>query len=152
MDHQSPRGARLAKRVDEHVGERIRQRRTMLGMTQDQLAAALEISYQQVQKYETGANRVSAGRLFEIATFLETEVGYFFEGLTPAARTEPLPHGGRNRAMIELVRNFSEIPDPDLRTALATLVKVLSSRADAGNGGDRTDGGEGVRAAVETAS
>ena len=57
----------LAKRVDAHVGGRIRDRRTGLGLTQEHLANALNISYQQVQKYETGANRVSAGRLYEIS-------------------------------------------------------------------------------------
>ncbi len=120
-----PRGARLAKRVDEHVGERIRQRRTTLGFTQEQLSAALEISYQQVQKYETGANRVSAGRLFEIAGHLSVDVGYFFDGLDPEARQGPLPHGGRDRVTIELVRNFSSIEGADVRHAVSALVKTL---------------------------
>lgn len=123
------RNARLAKRVDEHVGERIRQRRTLLGMTQEQLAAALDISYQQVQKYETGSNRVSAGRLFEIANHLDAEIGYFFEGLEPAGRVGPMPHGGRNRVAIELVRNFMDIPDPEIRGAVSSLVKTLTGKA-----------------------
>ncbi|HIF09166.1 MAG TPA: XRE family transcriptional regulator, partial [Sneathiellales bacterium] len=63
----------MAKRVDEHVGERIRHLRTTLGLTQEQLSSALGISYQQIQKYETGANRVSAGRLYEIAMELDVE-------------------------------------------------------------------------------
>ncbi|MBI1238415.1 MAG: helix-turn-helix domain-containing protein [Alphaproteobacteria bacterium] len=122
------KGPRLAKRVDEHVGERIRQRRTMLGYTQEQLAGALNISYQQVQKYETGANRVSAGRLYEIASHLDIDMGYFFEGLAPTARSGPMPHGGRNRTTIELVRNFADIGDGELRNALSSLVKVLALR------------------------
>ncbi len=119
--------ARLAKRVDEHVGEQIRRRRTVLGLTQEQLAGALNISYQQVQKYETGANRVSAGRLFEIARHLDVGVAYFFEGVEPQTSGRVLPHGGRSRTTIELVRNFSEIRDPSVRTAVASLVKSLSA-------------------------
>lgn len=122
---------RLAKRVDEHVGERIRERRTLLGLTQEQLAAALQISYQQVQKYETGSNRVSAGRLFEISNVLGVEVGYFFDGLRPHSERRELVHGGRNRILIELVRNFSEIDDPTIRTAVSGLVKALGvTKAD----------------------
>jgi transcriptional regulator with XRE-family HTH domain len=125
------RGARLAKHVDEHVGERIRQRRTMLGYTQEQLAAALDISYQQVQKYETGANRVSAGRLFEVASYLGVDVGFFFDGLEPEGRHGPMPHGGRNRQTLDLVRNFTQIEDTEVRNAVSGLVKVLSGRQDA---------------------
>ena len=125
------RQSRLARRVDDHVGARIRLRRTMLGMTQEQLAAALAISYQQIQKYETGANRVSAGRLFEISQRLDVEVSYFFEGADPSGMPKELPHGGRNRIAIDLVRNFLEIANEDQRAALANLVKTLK-----GNGAD----------------
>lgn len=78
------RQSRISCRVDDHVGARIRLRRTLLGMTQEQLAVALSISYQQIQKYETGANRVSAGRLFEIGQRLGVNVSFFFEGLDPS--------------------------------------------------------------------
>jgi len=125
---KTPQAPRLAKRVDEYVGERIRQRRTLLGLTQEQLAAALDISYQQVQKYETGSNRVSAGRLYEIARHLDVEIGFFFDGLEPTSKSEPLPHGGRDRRTIELVRNFSDIGDPVIRNAVTSLVKSLSDR------------------------
>jgi transcriptional regulator with XRE-family HTH domain len=94
-------------------------------MTQEQLAAKLSISYQQIQKYETGTNRVSAGRLFEIAQVLDTEVAFFFEGLDPNVVSQGLPHGGRNRVAIDLVRNFLEIASEDQRMALANLVKTL---------------------------
>ncbi len=109
---------KLAKRVDEHVGERIRDRRTTMGLTQENLASALNISYQQVQKYETGANRVSAGRLYEIAKRLDTEVSTFFEGLEPTSERGPLEHGGKNRSTIELVRNYGEIKDQQIRSAV----------------------------------
>lgn len=117
---------RLAKRVDSHVGGCIRKRRTLLGLTQEQLASALNISYQQVQKYETGANRVSAGRLYQISQELSVEVGYFFEGLE-TAEVEPMPHGGRNRPTIELAKNFSEIDNPSVRAAVSNLVRTLTA-------------------------
>lgn len=121
------RHSRLSRRVDDHVGARIRLRRTLLGMTQEQLSAALGISYQQIQKYETGANRVSAGRLFEISQQLEVDVAYFFEGLDPTMVPKELPHGGRNRIAIDLVRNFLEIANEEQRSALANLVKTLKA-------------------------
>jgi transcriptional regulator with XRE-family HTH domain len=121
------RQSRFNRRVDDHVGTRIRLRRTFLGMTQEQLAGALGISYQQIQKYETGANRVSAGRLFEISQRLGVDVAQFFEGLDPTAIPKELPHGGRNRIAIDLVRNFLEIANEDQRSALANLVKTLKT-------------------------
>jgi transcriptional regulator with XRE-family HTH domain len=116
------------KRIDAHVGERIRLRRTELGLTQEQLAAALDVSYQQVQKYETGANRASAGRIFEIARALGVDVGYFFDGLSDDGSGLPLEHGGRQRSAIELVRKFGQIDDPELRAAIAGLVKTIVDR------------------------
>lgn len=120
---------KIATRVDEFVGERIRARRTELGLTQEELAGALRISYQQVQKYETGANRVSAGRLFEIAQRLQVEMAYFFDGLEQRAEHRPMEHGGKNRSTIELVRNFSEIEDTSIRSAVAGLIKSIAHRS-----------------------
>ena len=117
------------KRIDAHVGERIRLRRTEAGLTQEQLANALDISYQQIQKYETGANRVSAGRLLEIARTLGVEVGDFFEGLRDATPGPPLEHGGHQRSAIELVRTFGQIRDPEVRAAIAGLVRTIVERA-----------------------
>lgn len=119
---------KIARRVDAYVGGRIRERRTEMGLTQENLAAALQISYQQVQKYEAGTNRVSAGRLFEIARKLEVDVAYFYQGLDPNLEVEPLDHGGKSRAVIELVQNFGEISDPELRAAINGLVKSLAHR------------------------
>ena len=119
------------KRIDQHVGERIRSRRAELGLTQEQLAEALNVSYQQIQKYETGANRISASRIFEMARKLEVDLSYFFEGL-PSDRDRvperPLEHGGRQRSAIELVRKFAQIEDPQVRTAIAGLVKAIVDR------------------------
>ena len=80
----------LAKKIDDHVGRQIRKRRNLLGLTQEQLADALGISYQQVQKYETAANRVSAGRLYEIAAKLDSDIGFFFEDLDPSLLGSPV--------------------------------------------------------------
>ena len=118
------------KPIDQHVGERIRLRRTERGLTQEQLAQALDVSYQQVQKYETGANRISAGRIYQISRKLNVSVGYFFEGLdgNHEASAAPLEHGGRQRSAIELVRKFAQIRDPEVRAAIAGLVKTIVDR------------------------
>jgi len=119
------RKLRDANTVDRQVGERMRRRRILLGLTQDQLADALGISYQQIQKYETGANRVSAGRLAQIAEVLEVQPGWFFGA---AEKTEFT--GGSSRAVIDLVRNFSRIEDERVRTHLMALVRSLAGRGD----------------------
>lgn len=119
---------RPERTIDDYVGERIRQRRTELGLTQEELGKLLSLSYQQVQKYETGANRVSAGRLYEIARELGIGVAYFFDGYEKSGATAPLPHGGHNRAAIELVRNFLEIEDENLRTAVSSLLKAVKDQ------------------------
>ena len=117
----------IAKRIDHLVGQRIRLRRNMLGLTQEELADSLGISYQQVQKYETASNRVSAGRLFEIAAKLNTPVAYFFEGIEDLPEDkEPVAAG--NRLNIELVRNFSLIDESPVRAALLGLIRDLARR------------------------
>ena len=118
------------KRIDEHVGERIRLRRTELGLTQEQLADALDVSYQQIQKYETGANRVSAGRILEIARKLGVDVGYFFEGLSddddPARRSSMAAASAPRSSWCASSR---QIKDPEVRAAIAGLVKTIVDRA-----------------------
>lgn len=126
------------KRVDFHVGERIRERRAELGLTQEDLGGTLQISYQQIQKYETGANRISAGRLFEIASALDVGISYFFDGYAGDEPDEPLPHGGHNRAAIELVRNFLEIKDESLRSAVTTLMRALKDHDGRRMNGNQT--------------
>ena len=114
-----------ANTVDRQVGERMRRRRILLGLTQDQLADALGISYQQIQKYETGANRVSAGRLAQISEVLEVQPGWFF-----GAPEKVESAAGSSRAVIDLVRNFSRIEDERVRTHLMALVRSLAGRSD----------------------
>ena len=114
--------------IDRHVGERIRRRRVMLGLTQEQLGEALGISYQQIQKYETGANRVSAGRLFMISQILETGVSNLFDGLGEATDDDIV---NTSRHVIELVRAFSKISDDKVRGSVMSLVRTLSDRESA---------------------
>jgi transcriptional regulator with XRE-family HTH domain len=114
-----------ANLVDRQVGERMRRRRILLGLTQDQVADALGISYQQIQKYETGANRISAGRLAQIAEVLEVQPGWFF-GAVEAADAP----ASSSRAVIELVRNFSRIEDERVRAHLTALIRSLAGQAD----------------------
>ena len=85
----------MAHPIDLHVGQRLRQRRCLLGMTQQRLAEAVGIKFQQIQKYESGANRVSASRLWALANALEVSVSYFFDDL-PRQITEPPVNGHLN--------------------------------------------------------
>ena len=120
--------------VDVHVGKRIRQRRWMTGMTQQQLAAAVEIKFQQIQKYEPGANRVSASRLWDIAESMEVPVRYFFEGLEAseaAILEDPVKVPSNladDREAVELVRSYYAIPE-NQRRRLFDLARVLSDVA-----------------------
>jgi transcriptional regulator with XRE-family HTH domain len=120
--------------VDVHVGKRIRQRRWLTGMTQQKLAELVGIKFQQIQKYETGANRVSASRLWDIADALEVQVAFFFEGLkegiddsTDADGGVPLDLLGDKEAM-DLVRSYYAIPE-NQRRRLFELARVLSDVA-----------------------
>ena len=93
----------------------------MLGLTQQQVAGMLGITYQQAHKYETGANRVSAGRLHQLARALGVEPGYFYEGLGSG---EPPRPTARQRQMIELARSFAALPSPQ-QEALCRLARAL---------------------------
>jgi len=125
---KTPRSKSLARKIDDQVGQKIRARRVEVGLTQQELARILKLSYQQVQKYETGANRVSAGRLFEMADKLGVEVGYFFKDVVPAREAPNAVHGGRNRQAIDLVRSFGELSDPAVKAALVALVRDLAGQ------------------------
>ena len=114
--------------VDVHVGQRVRQRRWMIGMTQQQLAAKVGIKFQQIQKYETGANRISASRLWDIADALEVPVSFFFEGLDHAAGMAPAADMMADKEALDLVRAYYAIPEHQ-RRSLFELAQVLSARA-----------------------
>lgn len=120
--------------VDEHVGKRIRHRRWMVGVTQQQLAEQVGIKFQQIQKYETGMNRVSASRLWDIADVLSVPVSFFFEGLeTPHAGAAVAAQGSvpdlmADKEALELVRSYYAIPE-NQRRRLFELARVLSDVA-----------------------
>ena len=113
--------------VDAHVGKRIRHRRWMVGMTQQQLAEKVGIKFQQVQKYETGMNRVSASRLWDIADTLGVAISFFFEGLAGSEQPMSSDMMGDKEAA-ELVRSYYAIPEAQ-RRRLFDLARVLSEAA-----------------------
>ncbi len=120
--------------VDVHVGKLIRHRRWKLGMTQQQLADQVGIKFQQIQKYETGANRVSASRLWDIAQALDVPVSFFFEGMADQAQASPeqgdrMPHDIlSDREALEFLRSYYAIPEAQ-RRRLFDLARVLSEAA-----------------------
>ncbi len=100
-----------ANAIDLHVGRRLRRRRRLLGMTQQQLASQIGIRFQQIQKYECGANRVTAARLWELAVALAVPVGYFYEGLENGLASAPLRQAANDR----------DTMDPDVMSQRETL-------------------------------
>lgn len=118
--------------VDVHVGKRIRHRRWLVGMTQQQLAEKVGIKFQQIQKYETGANRVSASRLWDIADTLDVPVSFFFEGMEGQSDVD-LPDDVpadlmANKEAMDLIRSYYAIPE-NQRRRLFDLARVLSDVA-----------------------
>ena len=122
------RGTGVPHPVDVHVGKRIRLQRLLLGMNQDTLGKALGLAFQQVQKYEKGANRVSASRLAEMATVLGVPIPFFFSGLSAPNDTEDrqwqewTEHG----ETIELIRCYHAIPDYGVRQQFLDLIRTIA--------------------------
>lgn len=115
--------------VDVHVGSRVRLRRTLLGMTQVDLGHALELTFQQIQKNEVGANRIGASRLYLLSHILDVPVGYFFEGIeegTPARSTDDVMV---KLETLKLVKAYYCITDPEVRDALRHMTKAMARRA-----------------------
>ena len=114
-----------ASEVDRLVGDRIRRRRILMGLTQDQLGESLGISYQQIQKYETGGNGVSAGRLYLIANRLDVSPGWFFDPVKSDASSDDFDELGSSRLLMEFVRSFARIKDERLKSVLVSLVRAM---------------------------
>ena len=130
--------------VDLHVGKRVRLRRTLLGMSQEQLGTELNITFQQVQKYERGANRVSASRLWDISQILDVPINYFFDDMTEnTMRSSPrrVSRGSEvvdlsdeqikdpmaRRETLELVRTYYTIEKPLVRKRILEMVKSIAT-------------------------
>ena len=125
--------------TDKHVGTRVRMRRLMLGVSQTKLADALRISFQQVQKYEKGVNRISASKLQQISDFLEVPVPFFFESI-PGLSNKPAKTGGvvlpddvfqfmATNDGLSLAQSFTRISRPQLRRCIVSLVEDLATTA-----------------------
>jgi transcriptional regulator with XRE-family HTH domain len=131
--------------IDAHVGARIRLRRSLLGMSQERLGEALGLTFQQIQKYERGVNRVGASRLWDLARVLDVPVGFFFDDLQESFRQGQAEAGGRHalgfaegqeafgddpmtrRETIELVRAYYRISDPQVRKRMLDLIRSLAA-------------------------
>ena len=130
--------------VDMHVGKRVLLRRTLLGMSQEQLGTELNITFQQVQKYERGANRISASRLWDISQILDVPINYFFDDMTEnTMQSSPrrISRGGdivdltdeqikdpmARRETLELVRTYYSIEKPLVRKRISEMVKSIAT-------------------------
>ena len=133
--------------IDVHVGARVRLRRSLLGLSQERLGEALGLTFQQVQKYERGANRIGASRLYDLARVLDVPVAFFFDDMsdevarrsprlmTPGLAEEPAeapaPDLMSRRETAELVRAYYRIADPRVRRRVLDLAKALARPGDA---------------------
>lgn len=127
--------------VDIHVGYRVRLRRTLLGMSQEKLGNALGLTFQQIQKYERGANRIGSSRLYKLSKILDVNVSYFFddmpdeekmpdgfnEGAVPEFEVDPI----LRRETLELVRSYYCITEPSIRKKMFALIKAVGADSSA---------------------
>lgn len=140
--------ARQAHPVDVHVGGRVRLRRVFLGYSQEKLANALGLTFQQIQKYERGANRISASKLYELSRILSVPVTYFFEGVESEGETGSSagqeagaavagtihssdPDFTNQRETLQLISSYYRIPDAKVRAEVLSLLKTLGRSSDA---------------------
>lgn len=123
--------------IDVHLGKRLRRRRRLLGLTQQQLAGTVGVRFQQIQKYECGANRISASRLWQLSEALEVPVGYFYDGISDAERRElageSAAEGGEmfaRKETLDLIRAYYQLGERP-RRRLLDLAKSLNGETDA---------------------
>lgn len=139
---KAPKEASGPNPVDMHVGTRLRMRRSLLGLSQEKLAEAIGLTFQQIQKYERGTNRVSASRLYQFGKILEVPVSYFFEkysetmtdGAVPSSyglsdnKQEALVSDNvmHSKETLDLIRTYYSISDPELRKDLYKMMKTMA--------------------------
>jgi transcriptional regulator with XRE-family HTH domain len=133
--------------IDVHVGRRLRLRRTLLGMSQERLGQLLGLTFQQIQKYERGVNRIGSSRLYELGQILDVPISFFFDDMAQDDRAPDLLAPGlaedpadfafnardlqlEKRETLELVRAYNRIPDPAVRKRLFELTKALANLHD----------------------
>jgi transcriptional regulator with XRE-family HTH domain len=141
------RGTGRPNPVDVYVGARVRLRRTLLGMSQEKLGEAIGLTFQQVQKYERGANRIGSSRLYDLSRVLDVPIGFFFDDM-PASIAASSPAQARGmaeepssyeldpmakRETLELVRAYYKINDPQVRKRLFEMTKALGAAASRDN-------------------
>src|SRR4051794_22398983 len=124
LENDGSLSRRRVQDADRHVGMRLRERRMTLGMTLQQLAELIGVTYQQAYKYETGLNRIAAGQLWRVAQALGIEVDYFFAGLGGSHPAFKLT--ARQRLLLKLTRSFLAIPDPRQQAALYEVARALA--------------------------
>ena len=129
--------------IDMHVGKRVRLRRTLLGMSQEQLGVTLNLTSQQVQKYESGTNRISASRLWDLSQILDVSIGYFFEEMSSQTKLASPRKANINskkklldqaierdpmakRETLELVRTYYSISQPHVRKRISEMIKSVA--------------------------
>lgn len=152
--------------VDAHVGNRLRVRRTLLGLSQEKVGEAMGLTFQQVQKYERGANRIGASRLWDMSRVLDCPVSYFFDemddntaGASPrnqaGAGDVEMPHEDDpmvRRETLELVRAYYDIGDEHVRRRIYELARSLAAMEEAANGAKARAPEEGDAAVVAAAT
>jgi transcriptional regulator with XRE-family HTH domain len=136
------RGSRRANPIDVHVGARVRLRRMLLGMSQEKLGEHLGLTFQQIQKYEKGINRIGASRLFDLSQVLGVPVQFFYEELAVGGAAGAAGFGERpaesyaveflgSREGLELNKAFARISDPRVRRSIVDLVRAFAGEAAA---------------------
>ncbi len=124
-------GRRQTDTVDLHLGRKLRERRFVVGWTQAELGDGVGLTFQQINKYETGLNRILAGRLWQFTQLLNVPVSYFFEGLDEKGEPGPIPKldaqdSLRLREKIKFVRNYYAIPNDKLRDRIRKLIETMA--------------------------
>ena len=131
QQNQTPKTKRYAGEIDVHIGKRIKMQRKLFGASQNEMADALEITFQQIQKYERGINRVSAASLLKIARFLDVPIAYFYEGYIDDNKNKSAndidPDTLTKSETVKLIKSYYSIEDETLRRNLLSIMQAMST-------------------------